>query len=97
MIKPSKRKEVIKEPLYNYRKRENTTTSKANQAKYDLFKYIFTKHKDLNIRYYDSFMTQLVSKIEKEEKERFKNRERIEFKIGASILKPFRWIKGIFK
>ena len=91
------RAEVIKEPLYNYRKRENTTTSKANQAKYDLFKYIFTKHKDLNIRYYDSFMMQLVLKIEKEEKERFKNRERIEFKIGASILKPVRWIKAIFR
>ena len=91
------RAEVIKEPLYNYRKRENTTTSKANQAKYDLFKFIYTKHKDLNIRYYDDFMTQLVSKLEKEEKERFKNRERKEFKIGASILKPVRWIKAIFK
>ena len=42
-------------------------------------------------------MTQLVLKIEKEEKERFKNRERIEFKIGASILKPVRWIKAIFR
>lgn len=90
------RAEVIKESLYNYRKRENTTTSKANQVKYDLFKYIFTKHKDLYISYYDSFMTQLVSKIEKEEKEKFKNRERIEFKLGALILKPFRWIKAIF-
>lgn len=89
--------EVIKESLYNYRKRENTTTSKANQAKYDLFKFIYTKHKDLNIRYYDDFMTQLVSKLEKEEREKFKNRERIEFKLGELILKPFRWIKAIFK
>lgn len=91
------RAEVIKEPLYNYRKRENTTTSKANQAKYDLFKYIFTKHKDLNISYYDDFMTQLVSKIEKEETEKLKNRKRIEFKLGELILKPFRWIKAIFR
>ncbi|TJY32896.1 glycosyltransferase [Pontimicrobium aquaticum] len=89
--------EVIKEPLYNYRKRENTTTAKANKAKYDLLKFIFAKHKDLNIRYYDSFMKQLVSKIEKEEKEKFKNRERIEFKIGELVLKPFRWIKAIFR
>ncbi|WP_391594864.1 glycosyltransferase [Winogradskyella sp.] len=97
LLKEGGKAEVIEEPLYNYRKRENTTTSRANQAKYHLFNYIFTKHKDLNIRHYDDFMSQLLSKIEKEEHEKFKNRERIEFKIGESILKPLRWIKAIFR
>lgn len=89
--------EVIKEPLYSYRKRENTTTNKANLIKYDLLRYIFAKHKDFYIKYFDEFTDQLVSKIEKEEKEKNKNRSRIEFVIGESILKPIRWIKSIFK
>jgi glycosyltransferase involved in cell wall biosynthesis len=89
--------EVIKEPLYSYRKRENTTTNKANLLKYDLLRTIFAKHKDLYIKHYDEFINQLVSKIEKEEKEKNKNRSRIEFVIGQSILKPIRWIKSIFK
>ena len=38
---------VIAEPLYNYRKRKNTTTSKANNIKYDLLKYIYFKHENL--------------------------------------------------
>lgn len=89
--------EVVKEPLYNYRKRQNTTTSKANKAKYELLNSIFTKHKDLNIKYYDEFTKQLLVKLEKEEREKFKNKNRIEFKLGELILTPFRWVKSIFK
>jgi glycosyltransferase involved in cell wall biosynthesis len=32
---------IIQEPLYNYRKRSNSTTGLANSKKYDLLKYIY--------------------------------------------------------
>lgn len=89
--------EVIKEPLYNYRKRIDTTTGKANSVKYILFKDIYIKHKDLYIKYYNDFIDQILAKIEHEEKEKIKNTRRLEFKIGVTVLKPFRWIKSFFK
>ncbi|XMO86577.1 glycosyltransferase [Algibacter sp. AS12] len=88
---------VIKEPLFNYRKRLNTTTAKANKIKYDLIKYIYLKHKDLYVKYNDLFVFHLLRKLEQEEKEKIKNTLRKEFVIGRSILSPFRIFKKLFK
>ena len=81
----------------NYRKRTNTTTTRANKAEYDLLRYIYLKHKDINIAHYEAFIDQMLAIIEKEEKEKLKNRERLEFKVGKAILKPLRLIKSVFK
>lgn len=89
--------EVVKEPLYNYRKRNHSTTSRANVVKYDLLKFIFTKHQDLYVKFYDDFIDQLLFKLQKEEKEKIKNTERLEFKIGKAILRPLRYIKSLLK
>ncbi len=86
---------IVQEPLYNYRKRKDTTTKVANKNKYELLHYIYTKHKDLNIIYYDVFINDLLSRIKKEENEKLKNLQRIEFRIGKIILKPIRFIKSI--
>jgi hypothetical protein len=88
---------VIPEPLFNYRMRTNSTTSKANKIKYDLLKYIYSKHRELYLGNFDLFITHLLFKIESEEKEKIKNVQRIEFKLGKGILKPIRWIKTVFK
>ena len=88
---------VIKEPLYNYRMRENSTTSKANSQKYDLLKFIYNKHKDLYKESYEILIDHLLKRIEREEKEKIKNLNRIEYRIGAQVLKPLRFIKGKFK
>lgn len=88
---------VIPEPLYNYRKRKNTTTSKANLIKSELHQYIYLKHKDLNIKFYDEFVAQLISKLNRIEREKIKNTQRLEFKIGKTVLKPFRWIKSLLR
>ena len=89
--------EVILEPLYNYRKRSNTTTSKANKIKHQLLKYIYTKHQALYISHFDLIVAHLLQKIEAEEREKLKNTERTEFIIGKNILKPLRWIKSMLK
>jgi len=86
---------IIPEPLYNYRKRRNTTTDKADKIKYELLKYIFSKHLELYKNNFEIFVYHLLYRMEREEKEKIKNTQRIEFKIGKAILKPFRWIKSL--
>lgn len=88
---------VIEEPLYNYRKRNNTTTQRANAVKYKLLLYLFQKNRELYKMYLDDYVSFLLSKIEKEESEKIKNTKRLEFKIGKAILVPFRWIKSLLK
>ncbi|MFH6769647.1 glycosyltransferase [Gaetbulibacter aquiaggeris] len=88
---------VIKEPLYNYRKRLSSTTSIANKNKYELLNYILLKHKELYINNYELTIMHLLNKAEREEKEKIKNNERLEFKIGRTILIPIRWVKSLLK
>jgi glycosyltransferase involved in cell wall biosynthesis len=86
---------IIKEPLLNYRVRINSTTTRANKVKYELLAYIYFKHQDLYKENFTLFVKHLLSKIEREEKEKIKNTKRLEFRIGKFILRPFRWIKSI--
>ena len=88
---------VVGEALYNYRKRETSTTSKANKIKTELLKYIYLKHSDLYKYNFELFVGHVMRVLENEEKEKLKNLERIEFKIGSTILKPLRYIKSLFK
>lgn len=88
---------VIPETLFNYRLRKDSTTSKANKIKYELLQYIYFKHKDLYKNNFEHLINHLLERIEREEKEKLKNLQRIEYKIGYAILKPLRFIKRIFK
>jgi glycosyltransferase involved in cell wall biosynthesis len=97
LIKDEGRAHVIPEPLFNYRLRKNSTTNKANQIKYKLLDYIYTKHRELYITHFDRFIPYLLTKIESEEIEKIKNTKRIDFKIGKAILRPLRWIKAVIK
>lgn len=89
--------EIIQEPLYNYRKRHNTTTDKANKIKYELLSYIYLKHQDLYKANFEIFIKHILYRLEREEKEKNKNTQRLEFKIGKMILRPLRFIKSLFK
>lgn len=88
---------VIPKVYLNYRIRPNSTTSKANKIKTDLLHYIYIKNQSIFIQYYDTFITHLINKIDREEKEKLKVYSKIDFKIGTLILKPFRFIKSFFK
>tara|TARA_R110002050_G_scaffold74772_4_gene160151 strand:+ start:54587 stop:55426 length:840 start_codon:yes stop_codon:yes gene_type:complete len=88
---------IINEPLFFYRLRANSTTSKANRIKYDLLNYIYLKHKELYVSHFELFVNHLLRKIEREEKEKIKNTERLEYRIGNAILRPFRWVKSLFR
>ena len=88
---------VIQEPLFNYRKRIDSTTSIANSVKFELLTYIYNKHEDLYKGHFKSFVSHLLFKIEQEELGKITNEKRIEFQIGKFILNPFRRFKAIFK
>lgn len=88
---------VIPKVYLNYRIRPNSTTSRANKVKTDLLHYIYIKNQSVFIQYYDTFITHLINKIDREEKEKLKIYNKLDFKIGYSILKPFRFIKLLFK
>lgn len=97
LVKEGGRAYIIPEPLFNYRLRKDSTTNKANLIKYKLLNYIYNKHRELYLTHFDRFIPYLLAKIESEEIEKIKNTNRIEFKIGKTILRPFRWVKSLFK
>jgi len=88
---------VIPKVYLHYRIKPNSTTSRANKVKRELLEYIYFKNKNIFIEHYESLVSYFLSKIENEEKEKLKNYNKIEFKIGKVILKPFRFIKSFFK
>lgn len=96
LLKNGGRAFIIPEFLFNYRTKENSTTTFANKIKYKLLYFIYEKHKDIYVLYFEDFVSHLLNRIEREEKEKFKNLQRIEYRIGMTALKPFRWIKKIF-
>ncbi|MFV5703596.1 glycosyltransferase [Flavobacterium sp. XS2P12] len=87
---------IIQEPLFNYRIKENSTTTKANKGKYNLLKYIYTKHQKLYKENFELLVNHLLHRIEKEEIEKVKNTKRIDFIIGNYFLIPFRSLKNFF-
>lgn len=89
--------QIIKEPLYNYRKRSNTTTERAQREKYELYRYIYLKHQDLYKANFETFVDYMLYKLNREEREKIKNTLRLEFRIGKAFLRPFRFIKHLFK
>lgn len=88
---------VLNEPLYNYRKRNNSTTSKANSIKYELQKYIFLKHKDIYIDDFENYTSKLLDISKTQEKNKFKILKSLDYKLGNLILQPMRYIKSLFK
>lgn len=87
---------IIPEVLLNYTIRKNSTTSRANKKKYELLKYIYTKHETLYKENYSELISHLLSRIEREEIEKLKGFDRIEYRIGKVLLTPVRYVKGLF-
>ncbi|RTY92269.1 glycosyltransferase family A protein [Flavobacterium sp. GT3R68] len=97
LLKDGGKASIIPEYLFKYRLKKDSTTTKANKVKYELLKYIYTKHREIYAAHFDVFTNHLLSKIKREELEKIKKTQSIEFQIGHAFLKPFRWIKSLFK
>ncbi|GHA50428.1 glycosyl transferase [Salinimicrobium marinum] len=97
LLKDGGKAVVIPEPLYNYRKRINTTTTVANKNKYALLRYLYSKHENLYKEHFQNFVDHLLNRIEREEKEKIKHTSRLEFIIGSQVLRPLRYFKSLIR
>jgi glycosyltransferase involved in cell wall biosynthesis len=88
---------VINEILFNYQLREGSTSNRIRHKRSDNFKLIIRKHRELYFDNFDALLEELLNRIEREEFEKIKNTQRLEFKIGKLILKPFRWVKLLIR
>ncbi|NLP58165.1 glycosyltransferase [Lutibacter sp. B1] len=87
---------VLREPLFNYRKRINSTTAKANDYKYKLLEYIYLKHKDLYIANFESTVINLLNIAKLNRQNEIKRLNSINYKAGNFLLKPIRYFKKMF-
>ena len=97
LLNNSGKAHVVKEALFNYRKRLISTTSQANKKKHEILKYIYIKHKGLYINNYDNFIVHLLKKTEIHHKKNLKILNSMEYKLGYSILLPIKKLKKIIK
>lgn len=88
---------IIKEALFNYRLRRVSNSTRANEKKYELLKYIYLKHEELYVENYEVLIDHFLNRLEVTEKSERKNLQKLEFRIGAQILMPFRTIKKFLK
>lgn len=86
---------VIPKPLFNYQLRENSSTARIRDLKFDKFRYIIQKHKDLYKENFDQLVNFFIERLKAEQKEKIKNTKRIDYKLGKGILKPIRFFKSL--
>lgn len=89
---------IIQETLFFYRQHKISMRIEAiNKFDKEIKFYIFTKHRDLYIKYFDQTIENLLSNIDLNKKNELKRINSIDFKLGKLILKPFRFVKKSFK
>ncbi|MCC9071702.1 glycosyltransferase family 2 protein [Flavobacterium sp. F-65] len=89
---------ILEEVLFFYRQHQfSMRTIAINKHNKDIKKYIFIKHKDLYIEYYESYIEQFLGDIESLKADNLKIRNKIDYKLGNTLLRPLRTLKSIFK
>ncbi len=88
--------EVIPEVLFHYRKKKKSRTTTANENRYDLLEYIFTKHAKIYKEHFDFFIHEWLQSIKKSEAFKEQVMDSLDYKIGNKLLKPLRFM-GFFK
>lgn len=87
---------VIKEFLFNYRKKENSMLQTTNLLyKEENYQYVLNKHKDLYIKDFDRTIAFLQKNTLRYKINEIKRLESIDYRIGNMILRPFRLLKKI--
>lgn len=88
---------VISSPLYYYRQKQNSLRSEAYNIRYELWQYIYLKHPALYQNDFEKFVSHLINTLKHEEKEKMKIITGTDFRIGQLFLRPFRFIKALFR
>ena len=88
---------VVPEVLFHYHVRAGNTTSRIKHAKQEKFKEIILKHSDLYKENFETSIHQLFRRIEHSELQKHKVSNSLDYKTGEFVLKPFRFVRSIFK
>lgn len=89
---------IIEEVLFFYRQNPNSMRIEAlNNYDTIVRKYIFKKHKELYIKYYDEFLDHHFENVEDLKKQNCNSKNKIDYKLGNSLLSPLRALKSFFK
>lgn len=88
---------LIEEYLFNYRQKVKSRNIEANKShKYELWKYIYIKHKDLWSKHHELLVNNLFFQMEALEQSSHNLRKTMDYKLGKMILRPFRFVKSFF-
>ncbi|GAK93159.1 glycosyltransferase [Nonlabens ulvanivorans] len=97
MLKNGWKMYVIPELLFKYRIKETSRDQSASsQHDQELKLKIYNKHEDLYVKHANQVYAQLVFKNNLLKNKITKTQNSIDHKIGASLLKPLRFVKSLF-
>ena len=89
---------IIEEPLFFYRQNPVSMRAEAvSNFDKEIRLYIFKKHKELYQNHFDETIEFLLSSIAFNKKNELKRINSIDFRIGNTLLKPFRFLMKIIK
>jgi glycosyltransferase involved in cell wall biosynthesis len=88
---------IIEEVLFYYRQHIVSRRKETDKTDKENMKYIYLKNKDIYTTYYEDLIDQLLANWDVEKRESNKFRNSIEYKMGATILQPFRIIRRFLK
>lgn len=88
---------VIKEVLFHYQIKKDSTTKQIQHLREEKFQHIIFKHKDLYIENFDLLIPNLFRRIKKAESEKRKRISSKEYTLGNNFLKPLRLLRSVFK
>jgi glycosyltransferase involved in cell wall biosynthesis len=89
---------VIPEPLFFYRQHPvSMRTVAIKNHDTEIKKYIYNKHGSLYKAHYDELIDYFLKAMALEKKQNLKIQNKIDYRLGAAILKPIRIIKSFFK
>lgn len=90
--------QVLQEPLFWYRQHAvSMRTVAINNYDTQNKKYIYHKHEALYKEHYEDLIDYFLRTVALEKKQNIKIRNKIDFRVGTAVLKPFRIIKSFFK
>ncbi|CAC9976391.1 MULTISPECIES: glycosyltransferase family 2 protein [Flavobacterium] len=87
---------IIKEFLFNYRKKETSMLQTTNLLyEEENYQYVLNKHKDLYIKDFDKTIAFLQKRTLRYKTNEIKRLESIDYRIGNIILRPLRLLKKV--
>lgn len=98
VVKKGWKVHIIKEVLFNYRNKKNSRNTLANtHHRFELKSYVYMKHKDICAHNINVFIKNIFVDFEKINNSNYKIRNSIDYRLGNFILRPFRYLKRLFK